>query len=143
MLAQLEALYGPAGRAAQNSGPIVLGFARRARRSSLALAIRTLVLTGLAIFALWATPQGDAIRGSMVTAVPFLFGQPSEDVILDSLRPKCIETRAQLVNAAVETEASSWRTRRDLLLKLDGKLSSETRGAWPVVCRALLASFDP
>src|SRR2546425_12820024 len=75
MLAQLEALYGPAGRAAQNSGPIVLGFARRARRSSLALAIRTLVLTGLAIFALWATPQGDAIRGSMVTAVPFLFGQ--------------------------------------------------------------------
>ena len=142
MLAYVEGLYGPVAKPAPRDEGAARPAAARARRRTLSLALRTLVLCALAVLVVSASPYATRVR-DWADSVPFLSAMTSEDAALDSLRPKCVESRAELVAAATQIAALSGRPRRELLVTLNRGLSSETRESWPVVCRAFLGSPRP
>jgi hypothetical protein len=142
MLAHVEGLYGPVAKPAPREERPAREAAARARHRTLGLAFRTLLLSALAVLVVSASPYAARVR-DWADSVPFLSAMTSEDAALDSLRPKCVESRAELVAAATVVAASSGRPRRELLVAVNRRLSSETRESWPAVCRAFLGSPNP
>ena len=142
MLEHVEGLYGPLAEVAQPDQRPAREAADRARHRSFVLALRTLLLCALAVLAVSASPYAAQVRDWAGT-VPFLSALITEDAALDALGPKCVESRAQLVAAATQIAAFSGRPRRELLVTLNGGLSSQTRESWPVACRAFLGAPRP
>src|SRR2546425_6502379 len=113
MLAHVEGLYGPVAQPALRDQTPARKAAGRTRGRTLALALRTLLLSALAVLAVSASPYAARVR-DWADTVPFISALTSEDAALDALRPKCAESRAELLAAATQIAAFSGRPRREL-----------------------------